>query len=262
MPIRGSVSTPFGQEPMKGFAERFARAIQARSDRSDRDLQGRRDGRVFGLLGDPHGEDDPVLGGDFGERRLDCVVKLLTVQPSGRIVVRSAFRPAQACSFLVLPPARLTARQVQAAMDHRAGQPGAGVRRQLVFPPEAEQRLLNGVPGQIVAPEDAARHVAQERATGSGFRGVTSSPCCFRSRRSSARTAPPLYTPTFGGISRLAAGLSITVDCHSASRCVRSRIASRLTSTIDWLGQTVSYLAYRMGERLHIAAGYWSRLAC
>jgi hypothetical protein len=48
-------------------------------------------------------------------------------------------------------------------MDDRAHQPTDEIAGRVLFVPEQDQRLLHGVPGEVVAAEDAARDVNEPR---------------------------------------------------------------------------------------------------
>ena len=66
--VLDSLLTFLGKDSLDGLPERFARAIQARANRSDRDPQTRGDRLVIPFFNDLQDEDVPMLGSDFLER--------------------------------------------------------------------------------------------------------------------------------------------------------------------------------------------------
>lgn len=138
------------------------RAIEPRTHGADRDSQTSRDFVVFEALHFAQTKRRAEDVGQLADRVFDHVGELALLRGAERVEEIRGRNIARGEPF-VTTPTRLRTRVMQTAVHRRAHEPTAQVGRLFVFVPQTHQRILHGVPCEIVTAQNAARDTEQAR---------------------------------------------------------------------------------------------------
>jgi hypothetical protein len=147
----------FGQRLNQQLAKCAAGTIQPRADSTDRNPKRFCNRRIVHLFKHVEDQDGALIGGNPGKRLLQDPPEVLAFQVVGWIIAITLLNALELRLGLVLATARLAPCQMETAVDDRAGQPRSQVCGHLIFTPQANERLLDCVPGRIFVSEDATR---------------------------------------------------------------------------------------------------------
>src|SRR5437868_7456923 len=141
---------------LENLPQRRPRSVETGANRADGNAELLCDCLVIHLLNDAQREHQTLLHRQLRKGGLQLRTKFVIRRALRRIMAMAALQPEHAGRFFMLATPRVRAQQVNAAMRHRAEQPSPWVRRHLSLAPERDQALLHGVPGEVVAAENAA----------------------------------------------------------------------------------------------------------
>jgi hypothetical protein len=147
----------FGQRLSQQLAKCPAGTIQPRADSTDRNLECFCNRLIVHLFKDVEDQDGALIRGNPGKRILQDAPEVLTFQVMGWIIAVTLLDALELRLGLVLATARLAPCQMETAVDDRAGQPRAQVCGHLIFTPQADEGLLDCIPGRVLVAEDATR---------------------------------------------------------------------------------------------------------
>jgi hypothetical protein len=123
----------FGQRLEKNLAKCPASSVYSRADRTDGDLEFRRDRLVVHLFNHIEDQDSAVIRGDPSKCLFQDGPELPALQVMSRIIAIAFLDTLGTCSNLMAAATKLAPRQMETPMSHRRGQPRADVRRHRLF---------------------------------------------------------------------------------------------------------------------------------
>jgi hypothetical protein len=163
----------FGQRLEKNLAKCPASSVHSRADRTDGDLEFRRDRLVVHLFDHTEYQHSAVIWGHPSKCLFQDAPELPAFQVMSRIIAIAFLDTLKTCSNLMAATTKLASCQMKTPMSHRRGQPRADVRRHRLFEPQADEGFLDCVPSRILVAEDAPcdrQKMPDQRAC--GFREV------------------------------------------------------------------------------------------
>jgi hypothetical protein len=98
-----------------------------------------------------------MVRGEFRERRPESPSEFLPLQVAGGVVPVALLKPADPGPVFVPPPSRSASGEMEAPVDDRPDHPGPEIRGHLPADPQAQEGLLDGIPGRVLVAEDSPR---------------------------------------------------------------------------------------------------------